>query len=143
TKPVASPVSPPSRPDLVKRGSPGSRVGEAAYAASGIASRTATSSMSGPHQLVSLRARIRANVAADTVGPEGVNPLLSGRRPPGPSLALSCMPTAVVTGGAGFLGSHLCDHLLSTGHRVICVDNLLTSSLANIEHIRDDGFSFL
>ena len=53
------------------------------------------------------------------------------------------MPTAVVTGGAGFLGSHLCDHLLFTGHRVICVDNLLTSSLANIEHIRDDGFSFL
>jgi len=53
------------------------------------------------------------------------------------------MPTAVVTGGAGFLGSHLCDHLLSTGHRVICLDNLLTSSLANIEHIRADGFSFL
>src|SRR5438067_2669769 len=53
------------------------------------------------------------------------------------------MPTAVVTGGAGFLGSHLCDHLVSTGHRVICVDNLLTSSLANIEHIRGDSFSFL
>jgi len=53
------------------------------------------------------------------------------------------MPTAVVTGGAGFLGSHLCDHLVSAGHRVICVDNLLTSSLANIEHVRDDSFTFL
>jgi dTDP-glucose 4,6-dehydratase len=43
----------------------------------------------------------------------------------------------VVTGGAGFLGSHLCDELLARGHRVICVDNLETGSLANIEHIRD------
>jgi dTDP-glucose 4,6-dehydratase len=42
-----------------------------------------------------------------------------------------------VTGGAGFLGSHLCDELLSRGHRVICVDNFETGSLANIEHIRD------
>ena len=53
------------------------------------------------------------------------------------------MPTAVVTGGAGFLGSHLCDHLVSTGHRVICVDNLLTSSLDNIAHLRGDAFAFL
>jgi dTDP-glucose 4,6-dehydratase len=45
--------------------------------------------------------------------------------------------TCLVTGGAGFLGSHLCDELLSRGHRVICVDNLETGSLANIEHIRD------
>jgi dTDP-glucose 4,6-dehydratase len=45
-----------------------------------------------------------------------------------------------VTGGAGFLGSHLCDELLSRGHRVICVDNLETGSLANIEHIRDEDF---
>jgi dTDP-glucose 4,6-dehydratase len=51
--------------------------------------------------------------------------------------------TAVVTGGAGFLGSHLCDHLLEQGHRVICVDNLETGSLSNIEHIRDDSFTFL
>jgi dTDP-glucose 4,6-dehydratase len=42
-----------------------------------------------------------------------------------------------VTGGAGFLGSHLCDELLRCEHRVICVDNLETGSLANIEHIRD------
>ncbi len=47
------------------------------------------------------------------------------------------MSTCVVTGGAGFLGSHLCDELLSRGNRVICVDNLETGSLANIEHIRD------
>jgi dTDP-glucose 4,6-dehydratase len=52
--------------------------------------------------------------------------------------------TCVVTGGAGFLGSHLCDELLSRGHRVICVDNLETGSLANIEHIRDpDRFEHL
>jgi len=43
----------------------------------------------------------------------------------------------LVTGGAGFLGSHLCDELIARGHRVICADNLETGSLANIEHIRD------
>ena len=53
------------------------------------------------------------------------------------------MPTTVVTGGAGFLGSHLCEAQLSRGHRVICVDNLETGSLANIEHLRDDAFEFL
>jgi dTDP-glucose 4,6-dehydratase len=53
------------------------------------------------------------------------------------------MPTAVVTGGAGFLGSHLCDVLLERGYRVICVDNLETSSLRNIEHIRDEAFDFI
>jgi dTDP-glucose 4,6-dehydratase len=47
------------------------------------------------------------------------------------------MPTCLVTGGAGFLGSHLCDELLARGNRVICVDNFETGSLANIEHIRD------
>jgi dTDP-glucose 4,6-dehydratase len=48
-----------------------------------------------------------------------------------------------VTGGAGFLGSHLCDYLLERGLRVICVDNLLSGSLANIEHIGDDAFAFV
>jgi dTDP-glucose 4,6-dehydratase len=52
------------------------------------------------------------------------------------------MSTCVVTGGAGFLGSHMCDALLERGHRVICIDNLDTGSLANIEHIRDDDFVF-
>ncbi len=53
------------------------------------------------------------------------------------------MPTSLVTGGAGFLGSHLCETLLERGHRVICLDNLETGSLANIEHLRDDGFVFM
>jgi nucleoside-diphosphate-sugar epimerase/intein/homing endonuclease len=54
------------------------------------------------------------------------------------------MPTSLVTGGAGFLGSHLCDELLSRGHRVICVDNLETGSLGNIEHIPEsDAFTHL
>ncbi len=53
------------------------------------------------------------------------------------------MPTCLVTGGAGFLGSHLCDELLRRGHRVICVDNLETGSLANIHHIRTDSFVHL
>jgi dTDP-glucose 4,6-dehydratase len=52
------------------------------------------------------------------------------------------MPTAVVTGGAGFLGSHLCEYLLGKGHRVLCVDNLETSTLENLEHLRDDAFVF-
>jgi dTDP-glucose 4,6-dehydratase len=52
------------------------------------------------------------------------------------------MPTSLVTGGAGFLGSHICDFLLERGHRVVCVDNLETGSLNNIKHIRDPAFRF-
>jgi dTDP-glucose 4,6-dehydratase len=54
------------------------------------------------------------------------------------------MSTAVVTGGAGFLGSHVCDYLLAKGHRIVCVDNLDTGSLQNIAHIEHDSdFVFL
>ena len=51
---------------------------------------------------------------------------------------------AVVTGGAGFLGSHLCERLLDDGIEVVCIDNLLTGSLANVEHlVGRDGFTFV
>jgi dTDP-glucose 4,6-dehydratase len=53
------------------------------------------------------------------------------------------MSTCLITGGAGFLGSHLADELLRRGNRVIVVDNLETGSLANIEHIRTDQFVHL
>jgi dTDP-glucose 4,6-dehydratase len=62
---------------------------------------------------------------------------LRAKPPCSPDVYCVAMPTCLVTGGAGFLGSHLCDELLARGHRVICVDNLETGSLANIEHIRD------
>jgi dTDP-glucose 4,6-dehydratase len=54
------------------------------------------------------------------------------------------LTTSVVTGGAGFLGSHLCDRLLAEGHRVVCVDNLVTGKRANLAHLlgRDD-FRFI
>ena len=54
------------------------------------------------------------------------------------------MKTAVVTGGAGFLGSHLCERLLREGHRVVCVDNFLTGARRNIAHLLDrDDFTLL
>lgn len=53
------------------------------------------------------------------------------------------MATCLVTGGAGFLGSHLCEELLRCENRVICVDNLETGSLKNIQHLRQDQFVFL
>ncbi len=54
----------------------------------------------------------------------------------------AAMTTSVVTGGAGFLGSHLCERLLGEGHRVICIDNLDTGTLENLEHIHDENFVF-
>ena len=54
------------------------------------------------------------------------------------------MATCLVTGGSGFLGSHLCDHLIAKGYRVICVDNLETGNLNNIAHIKDsEKFRFI
>lgn len=50
----------------------------------------------------------------------------------------------IITGGAGFLGSHLCDLLLSEGYRVFCVDNLITGSLKNIERLKGEkNFEFI
>jgi dTDP-glucose 4,6-dehydratase len=49
----------------------------------------------------------------------------------------------VITGGAGFIGSHLVESLLQRGHEVICIDNLLTGSVNNIAHIHDDNFLFI
>lgn len=54
------------------------------------------------------------------------------------------MKTAVVTGGAGFLGSHLCDKLLKEGLRVICIDNLITGNIDNISHLSgNENFLFI
>ena len=53
------------------------------------------------------------------------------------------MPTSVVTGGAGFLGSHLCDFLVAEGHSVVCVDNLDSGTLESIDHLRGERFIFM
>jgi dTDP-glucose 4,6-dehydratase len=53
------------------------------------------------------------------------------------------MPRTLVTGGAGFLGSHLCEYLLKKGHQVIAMDNLLTGTIANIEHLQQENFKFI
>jgi len=49
----------------------------------------------------------------------------------------------LITGGAGFIGSHLCDFLLARGAEVLCMDNLLTGTIENMAHIRDPRFSFV
>jgi dTDP-glucose 4,6-dehydratase len=57
---------------------------------------------------------------------------------------LAAKKRALVTGGAGFIGSHLCEQLLSEGYRVVCIDNLRTGSLENIAHLQDDaGFEYV
>jgi dTDP-glucose 4,6-dehydratase len=54
------------------------------------------------------------------------------------------VPTSLVTGGAGFLGSHLCDYQVALGHELTCVDNLDTGSLQNIQHLAHcDDFVFV
>ena len=53
------------------------------------------------------------------------------------------MPRTLVTGGAGFLGSHLCEYLLDKGHEVICMDNLITGSKQNISEIKSGDFHFI
>ena len=68
---------------------------------------------------------------------------MTGRDARGSVISLSGVSTAVVTGGAGFLGSHLCDYLLAQGQRVVCVDNLETATLQNIEHVSSPDFLFL
>ena len=52
-------------------------------------------------------------------------------------------PRSLVTGGAGFLGSHLCEYLLNKGHQVIAMDNLLTGTISNIEHLQERDFKFI
>jgi dTDP-glucose 4,6-dehydratase len=49
----------------------------------------------------------------------------------------SASPLTIVTGGAGFLGSHICDRLIAEGHEVLCLDNLLTGRIENIQHLWD------
>ena len=54
------------------------------------------------------------------------------------------MKRSLVTGGAGFLGSHLCDRLLTEGHEVICIDNLITGDTENIAHLMGNPqFNFI
>ena len=57
---------------------------------------------------------------------------------------MSDRPRSLVTGGAGFLGSHLCDRLIQEGHEVLCVDNLITGDIANIAHLfGHEAFQFI
>ena len=53
------------------------------------------------------------------------------------------MPRTLITGGAGFLGSHLSEYLLNKGHEVVCMDNLITGSKQNISGIKSDNFHFI
>lgn len=53
------------------------------------------------------------------------------------------MPRVLITGGAGFLGSHLCDYFIEKGYEVICMDNLITGDLSNIKHINNKRFTFI
>jgi dTDP-glucose 4,6-dehydratase len=80
-------------------------------------------------------------VGVGWAGPTGDPPSSVGAaHPDGGGLPLR----TVITGGAGFIGSHLCERFLNDGHDVVCVDNLLTGSPRNIAHLSDrPGFRFL
>jgi dTDP-glucose 4,6-dehydratase len=59
-------------------------------------------------------------------------------------MSAAAKPVSVVTGGAGFLGSHLTDRLLAEGHRVVAIDNLITGNMANIRHLAgNDDYRFI
>jgi len=53
------------------------------------------------------------------------------------------MPRVLVTGGAGFIGSHLCERFIAMGYQVLCMDNLITGNIENIHHIHDEKFIFI
>jgi len=62
------------------------------------------------------------------------------------AIAYSLMPRTLITGGAGFLGSHLCDRFIAEGHEVLCMDNLITGNTDNIAHLferPDEQFTFI
>ena len=61
-----------------------------------------------------------------------------GARAPSPAKATGGRIRSLVTGGAGFIGSHLCERLLADGHEVLCVDNFYSTSKANVEHLLDN-----
>src|SRR5579864_2651211 len=114
-------------------------VPDSAYEARGIASLNATSRPSAAHPALS----VRCCIALTLTPASGKSFVKDWRHPPHSPLASTAMPTAVVTGGAGFLGSHLCDQLVAEGLNVVCVDNLETGSLQNVEHLRGDSFLFM
>ena len=54
------------------------------------------------------------------------------------------MKKILITGGAGFIGSNLCEKLLNDGHKIICLDNLMTGNMKNIEHLLNNNkFTFI
>jgi dTDP-glucose 4,6-dehydratase len=102
-------------------------------------------SSGGPAEGVGMRAEQGGGRAGANGGVwhAAFNPADGRIAPVDGAISSPAMTTSVVTGGAGFLGSHMCDALLHKGHRVICVDNLDTGSLQNVEHIEDERFTFL